>query len=83
LGQANNPSSILKHDRDLLDAAYYLTQNYPSKTELGKCLGNYIKQTINLKQGMETTTQTNPIVRGHVIIEDRNTIIERALIAST
>jgi hypothetical protein len=77
------PSNILKHDGDPLDAAYNPPQNHSSKTELGKSLGNCLEQNINPKHGMETTTRTNPTVTGYVIIEDRNTAIENASIAST
>jgi ribonuclease HI len=77
------PNGILKHDGDPLDAAYDTPQNHSSKTELGKCLGNHLKQTINPKYGVERTTRTNPTTRGRVIIEGRSTAIEKASIAST
>jgi ribonuclease HI len=77
------PNGILKHDGDPLDAAYDTPQNRSSKTELRKCLGNHLKQTINSKYGVESTTRTNPTTTGQVIIEDRSTAIEKALIAST
>jgi hypothetical protein len=50
------PNGILKHDGDPLDSAYDIPQNRSSKTELGKCLGNHLKRTINLKYGVESTT---------------------------
>jgi hypothetical protein len=58
------PNRILKHDGDPLAAAYNTPQNRSSKMELGKCLGNHLKQTINPKYGMESTTRTNPTTRG-------------------
>jgi hypothetical protein len=50
--------------------------------ELGKYLGNYLKQTTNLKDGIKTTTQINPTIRDYCIIEDRNSIIKTTSIAS-
>jgi hypothetical protein len=57
------PNGILKDDGDPLDTEYNIPQNRSSKMELGKCLGNHLKQTINLKYGVERTTRTNPTTR--------------------
>jgi ribonuclease HI len=72
------PSRTISNTEDPTDPDYEPSQRTKSQTTLTRYLHKYLKNTINPKSGMEPITRTNPVAKGKIIINNRESAIRTA-----